>query len=442
MMKRKTALVLALVLVCAVVAIFLLAPGPAAPTRQKILLPDGNIVTLENVSFSIGTQHDFSFGDSALSRFGRKLPRFLRRYFPSPARFTYNTSSNSLVLWFTLADGQTGAPLDFHRRFAIDIVDEHGCSSTDQGQASMTSGGTPTIHMPTFTQFPRHQATIRVRLRPRTTLGGELKKPVVEFDVPNPARGPFPVWTPEPLPAARANGDLVFVAKDAGNSAAGQAWSGPHFDILRGSLLVEDWERDVISVSEATGNRGQRPFCTNEPAWKLEVEFLRNVKSEFLPSEMFTITNLNVPASGVAVQLTNTFSLQGKPFALCAIAGPGGFVYSNNVLTAAEPPLSIQGESSHSSISYQGATSIHTYSVRRSAPHLALVVPPLDGEDRLLLRARGPAGVACKLEPGHSAAYLWTFTLSGVATTGPFDLDVILQRPRHAEFIVKPPGKP
>lgn len=441
-MKRKPALVLALVLVCVIAAVFLLAPGPVARTRRTIQLPDGNIVTLEKVTFSLGSQHDFSFNDSTLARLGRKLPRFLRGYFPSPARMTYNTSSNSLVLWFTMANGLTGATMDFHGLFATDVLDEHGCSSSDQGQASMTSGSNPTLHTPTFTQFPRHQPTIRVRLRPRTALGGESKKPVAEFDVPNPARGPFPVWTPEPLPSSRTNGDLVFVLKEVGDYAAGPAWSGPHFDIFQGSVPVEDWEPDTVYVSEATGNRGQRPFCTNEPAWKLEVEFLRNVKAKFLPSEMFTITNLSVPASGVAVQLTNTFSLKGKPFALCAIAGAGRFVYSNNVVTAAEPPLAIQSESSSSAIIYLSGTPIHTYTVGRSAPHLSLVVPPLGEEDRILLRARGPAGVACKLVPGHSAAYLWTFTLVGFANPGPFDLDVILQSPRRAEFLVKPPGKP
>jgi hypothetical protein len=71
------------VLVCTVVAVFLLAPRPAAQSRQKIHLPDSNIVTLEKVTFSLGTQHDFSFDDSTLARFGRNLPRFLRRYFPS-----------------------------------------------------------------------------------------------------------------------------------------------------------------------------------------------------------------------------------------------------------------------------------------------------------------------------------------------------------------------
>jgi len=239
----------------------------------------------------------------------------------------------------------------------------------------------------------------------------------------------------------RTNADLVFILKSAGKPVTGPAWSGPQIDILRGALPAEDWGRDALQVSEATGNRGHRPFCSNEPAWKLEVEFLRNVKAAFLPSEMFTITNLNVPASGVAVPLTNTFSLQGKQFALCAIAGPGHYVYSNTVVTLAERPVAGQGETSHSSTTYQGATPIYTFDVRRAKTHVALDVPPLAGEERLLLRARGPAGVAHKLVPGHSFGRLWHFTLSGVTNAGPFDLDVIVHRVRRAEFIVKPPGK-
>lgn len=453
-MKRKLAFVFALIAVCAVVAVFLLAPRQTAPVRQQITLPDGNFVTVEKVTFSTGSQHDFSFDDSTLARFGRSLPRFLRRYFPSPGRMSLNTSSNSLVLWFTMADGHTGAPLDFHSLLVTEVADEHGCSSADQSYGSMTSGTDPTIHMATLTQFPRRQPTIRVRLRPRSSSGGEPKMPVAEFDVPNPARGPFPVWTPEALPIARTNGDLVFVLKDAGIPAVGPNWSGPQFDILRGAIPAGDWERDAIYVSEATGNRGQRPFCTNEPAWKLEVEFLRGVKATFLPSEMFTVTNLTVPAEGVAIQFMNAYTLQGKQFALCAIAGPGHYVYSNTVVTLAEPPivrpraeppvvgpLVRQDEETYISNTYQGATPIHTIEVRRKTPHVALAVPALAGEERLLLRARGPNGVALKLAPGPSSALVWLFTLSGVTNAGPFDLDVIVHRPRRAEFIVKPPGK-
>lgn len=447
-MKRRAAFTLALVLVCPVAAVFLLAPRPAAPARQKFQLPDGNIVSLEKVTFSPGTQHDFSFDDSSLARFRRHLPRFLRRYFPPPGKMSWNTTSNSLVLWFTMADGKTGAPLDFHGHLAAEVVDEHGCSSGDQTYGSMSGGGDPAIYIATFAQFPRRQAMFRVRLRERRTpgvlsTGGELNKVVAEFEVPNPSRGPFPVWTPEPLPAARTNAELVFILKDAGNPKPGPAWSGPRIDILRGGLPAWDWERDEIYVSEATGNRGQRPCCTNEAAWKLEVEFLHNVKAAFLPTEMFTVTNLSVPASGEAVPLTNSFSLQGKQFELCALAGPGHYVYSNIVVTLAEPPLAGQREGSHDSTSYQGATPIHTFDVRLYQPHVALTVPIFGDDARLLVRARYRDGVAHKLVPGPSpSSYrLRLFTLSGVTNAGPFDLDVIVHHVRRAEFMVKPPGK-
>jgi len=453
-MKRKSALVLALVLVLTVAALFLLAPGPAMPARKKIPLPDGNIVTVEKVTFSFGTQHDFSFDDSTLARFARKLPRFLRRYFPSQGRMSWNTASNSLVLWFTMVDGKTGAPLDFHGLLAAEVVDEHGCSSAAQSYGSMKSGTNPSIYPTTFTQFPRRQAAFRVRLQSRTASNVDRNKPVAEFEVPNPVRGPFPVWEPEPLPAARTNADLVFVLKNAGNPVPGPDWSRPLIDILRGGLPARDWERDALYVTEATGNRGQSPFCTNEAAWKLEVEFLRNVKAAFLPTEMFTVTNLTVPAGGVAVLLTNTFSLQGKQLEMRALAGSGHFVYSNTVVTIAEPPVAGQGESIHTSTTYQGATPIHRLDVRRAEPHVALVVPPLAAGERLLVRARSVDGVAQrllpgpsstgmrhKLVPGPSSGGLSLFTLSGFTNAEPFDLDVIVHRPRRAEFLVKPPGK-
>src|SRR5262245_3795534 len=178
-------------------------------------------------------------------RFGKRLPRFLRRYCPSPGRMTILAASNSLALLFTLADGQTGAPLNFHNKLTAEVVDEHGCSSADQSYASMTSGTYPTVHTPMFTWFPRRQATIRVRLHASRFSGCDTNMVAAECDVPNPARGPCPVWTPEPLPVVRTNGDLVFVLKDAGNLVEGANWTGPHIDILRDALPAGDWVRDA-----------------------------------------------------------------------------------------------------------------------------------------------------------------------------------------------------
>jgi hypothetical protein len=440
-MKRKLAFVLALIAVCAVVAVFLLAPRPAAPARQKIHLPDGNIVTLEKVTFSIGTQHDFSFDDSTLTRFRRNLPRFLRRYFPPPGKMSWNTTSNSLVLWFTMADGKTGAPLDFHSLVATEIVDEHGCSSGNLTYGSMRSGTNPSIYVATFSQFPRRQEQVRVRLRERPKpvalpTGRELNKVLAEFELPNPTRGPFPVWRPEPLPAVRTNADLVFILREAGNPRPDQVWNGPRIDILRGGRPAWDWERDELYVAEATGNRGQQPYCTNEPAWKFGFRFLRNVKASFLPTEMFTVTNLVLPGPGAAVPLTNAFSLEGRQFEMRALAGPGHYVYSNTVVTLAEPMLAGQSESS----TYQRATPNYQFDVRRKEPHVVLMLPTLEGEERFMLRARFRNGAVHKLVPGPKSARLSLFTFYGVTNAGPFDLDVIVQRVRAVEFFVKPPG--
>ena len=138
-MKRRLVLVLALLGVLVVAALFLLLPGSSMPTRKKIRLPDGNIVTVEKVTFNLGSQHDFSFDDSTLARFRRKLPRFLRRYFPSPGRMSWGTTSNSLVLWFTLADGKTGAPLNFHS-LAVEVVDEHAVGGPTGHQVQRVAG--------------------------------------------------------------------------------------------------------------------------------------------------------------------------------------------------------------------------------------------------------------------------------------------------------------
>jgi hypothetical protein len=441
--KRRAAFIL-LVLLLSVVAVLLLRP--AAPTRQKVRLSDGNIVTVEKVTFTVGSQHDFSFDNSTLVRIRRSLPRFLRRYFPSSPGMLWNTTSNSLVLWFTMADGRSGAPLDFHDRLLVELVDEHACTASASTYGSMSAGNNPTIYIATFAQFPRRQSKFRVRLRSRGVPGtasfkDDSNKVVAEFELPNPARGPFPVWTPEPLPAARTNGELVFVLKDTGNLSEGAEWRGPQFDILRGGFPAQDWEPGEIHVAEANGNQGQRPFCTNESAWKLEVEFLRNAKAAFLPTEVFTISNLTVPPDGTAVALTNEFSVQGKQLALCSVAGGGHFLYSNTMVTLAEPLRAGQGESSQAFNSFQGATPVYQLDVSGKEPHVALTAPSLSKEERLLVRVRFPDGDARGLFHGPGSGSVWVFPLSRITNSGPFALDVIVHRVRNAEFLVKPPGK-
>src|SRR5262249_16836251 len=151
-------------------------------------------------------------------------------------KMSFQTDSNALVLWFTMADGKTGAPLDFNKQLAAEVADEHGCSSTPPVSASMSSGTNPAMYMVAFTRFPRRQSTMRVRLWARTSSDGSPKRPLTEFEVPNPSRGPFPAWRPELPPISRTNGDLTFVLTHGGNPVEGPDGKRPQFDILRGGL--------------------------------------------------------------------------------------------------------------------------------------------------------------------------------------------------------------
>lgn len=149
---------------------------------------------------------------------------------------------------------------------------------------------------------------------------------IAEFRIPNPNPGPFPTWTPEPLPDVQRAGSVIATltgfATGLSRAHPEQAARDNEPTITRLGLQLEEpgqtnclWKPHGIEVSDATGNlwmpyspassaaghAGDAYIMTfphtlwpGEPAWKLRIELSRT--NSFAPEELWTAFALPVPA--------------------------------------------------------------------------------------------------------------------------------------------------
>jgi hypothetical protein len=175
-----------------------------------------------------------------------------------------------------------------------------------------------------FDAFPRRAREIILRLQeynPQTGMQAVKKA----FVISNPARGPFPKWSPDPLPNAQSDGDLdvtlnklicgVQTPWRQNNSAADDAMNRGvqiALDIQQNGHPATNWQPVQIQTFDATGNRVNGYVYTSsqngepmtfyqwglwpdEPAWKLRVEMSRT--SGFNDDELWTVQGIPVENS-------------------------------------------------------------------------------------------------------------------------------------------------
>ncbi|HTV75927.1 MAG TPA: hypothetical protein VMD57_02930, partial [Candidatus Baltobacteraceae bacterium] len=145
-----------------------------------------------------------------------------------------------------------------------------------------------------------------------------------QFVISNPARGPFPKWTPEALPDTQSDGDLdvTLTRLNYGasffNRGIGVRGNDPMnkavfavFHTEQNGVVVTNWQPVQIETSDATGNKIQNNSWSNgrdengdatmtyqwglwpdEPAWKLRVEMSRT--SGFNDDELWSVSDVPV----------------------------------------------------------------------------------------------------------------------------------------------------
>jgi hypothetical protein len=172
-----------------------------------------------------------------------------------------------------------------------------------------------------FDAFPRHQGKFYLRVQEWNPQNGRqtVKN---SFVIPNPVRGPFPAWFPNPLPNTQEDDDLSVTLNRLEFGAKGPYMRNNNapddpmnrsvlaaFQIQQNGKTATNWQPAQVETSDATGNHilgwcnshwendeevtlYQWGLWPDEPAWKLRVEFSRT--SGFTDNELWTVQDIPV----------------------------------------------------------------------------------------------------------------------------------------------------
>jgi RNA polymerase sigma factor (sigma-70 family) len=202
-----------------------------------------------------------------------------------------------------------------------------------------------------FHAFPRRGKNLTLRFF-YPDRGGRWAE-AAEMTVPNPAGGTFENWTPNPLPLAQTNGDLVvtLIEFDAGGaqrrhkeglSGFWKALPGTHctFTLHQAGKKAAPWSVRSLEISDATGNRWKHDdlvswtgdedeprlhtsmvgaLWANEPAWDLRVELSRT--NDFRPEELIAVSDIPVPRPDETRGIHHMYLVNGVDLEAAAIAG-------------------------------------------------------------------------------------------------------------------------
>jgi len=327
-------LLLALAVVVAVVA-WVRAATHYSLTRK---LADGTTLRIVQTSFGNELSYHEPKPQPWMLAIGRRLP------FATASRLgwwfkggdwdsvTGPPEETNFGLFFT-HDGPTTSTAPSRSHYHIVLFDEQGNSFDAPFAVRDSDGFNPTnkyfhsLEMQAFPLVPRHGKTIGLRFL-SDPQNGKAGAVIAEFRIHNPHPGPFPAWTPEPLPDAKRAGSVVATLTDFTTGVSrvhpGQAASDNEPTITRLGLRLEEasqsncsWKPHGLQVSDASGNLWM-PFSPassaaahagdgyvmafpgtlwpGEAAWKLRIELSR--ADGFAPEELWTASALPMPPEG------------------------------------------------------------------------------------------------------------------------------------------------
>ncbi|MCX6901985.1 MAG: sigma-70 family RNA polymerase sigma factor [Verrucomicrobia bacterium] len=189
------------------------------------------------------------------------------------------------------------------------------------------------------TVFPRRGNEVYLRLLDN----GEL---LAEFKIPNPAPGPHPVWTAQPVPVRATDGDLEvalagFRTYQTSRETTAKRRLFPRtecvFSFRENNRETVAWVPVTIELADATGNHwvasqnhakvengAVRTECLGalwpgESAWKLRGEFRRS--AEFPANELLHVSNIRMPDPDGVSEPHTTYDWNGAKVEVAAVIG-------------------------------------------------------------------------------------------------------------------------
>ncbi len=353
--KLKTAAVGVAALLVAAGTAMILAPTTSKKFSRHQILADGSTLMLTHVELGARIDHPyFSKGSRVDSRLRAVLPDSfvnqlrLGRWSGGFALPAFDGATNLFL--HTLHEARNGQSTIAINR--IQVADDDG--STFDGFFAASTAGSPGDQLRAWRLYAFPHRSRHLTLRFFYCTPDSIWVQAAEMVIPNPARGSYPLWSPEPIPAVRTNGDLVvtLTAFEAGApqqdipAVRTSSWNGlpgtrATFAIRQTGKAVAPWQVRWLQLSDPTGNRWRpREFVSrvtaepepqlsasmvgalwaSEPAWNLRVELSRT--NDFAPNELLALPNISVPESNEVVPLNQSHEINGVAVDVALLAGP------------------------------------------------------------------------------------------------------------------------
>jgi hypothetical protein len=325
----------AIVLTAVILAATVWALSREPPLLGIGRLPDGTELRLEAVT--VGPRH-------CLIR-GRYWQRLLAPLLPPSLRgqsgatvCTYRGGRPGAVVFWTTWDRSSPAT-DWDRAVAFNEGGEETEATARAFYESVPPRGEK-VRGWVVPAFPRRGGKLGLRI-----YAHHQRDPVAEFVVPNPAPGPYPVWTASPLPATASDGPLAFALTElqCGDQAPRRlppsyherGWTHAAFRVSENGHPTDRWEPVRVCIMDATGNSlaPQFPWAEfrsrqhgethlrflgnlprGEATWKLRAEFVP-IRG-FAPGELWTVRGVTIPRGHRDGQAGSTARWYGRPLHL------------------------------------------------------------------------------------------------------------------------------
>jgi hypothetical protein len=423
---------LRLVLVAALAAAAYLVWFYHDPPQPRITLASGaelELITVQRGGVSITSDSRF------LALLRRLLPSRMKDWLPS--EFTgSNGNPEDLVAYFRFTyptNTPPGANLRTWTWFVAEDSTGHRYG-LEGGGSSSGYGNNQHIESFQLRSSPRREKEFKLLF-----LDGKYRV-VHSVMIPNPIRGPFPAWSPEPLPIRRTNGPVVAtLERIVRGPNPDHPWVSPTLTFESSDPAWKNAKNRYVSFTDATGNHGN-PLSPTEPAWKLQIDVHRPNNNDFLPDEKLVLTHLAVQGPGQFLPLDARAEMNGVQLLVHGLAGPGALVFTNGAHRTMEPPTS--SNAGWRTTSTGSSTNQEESFGSRKAFFLIEATGTQEGDDlRMILR--DDAGTEIPFDNSHgynirngTQYHTKDFTPPPGVTN--VSLEIIVSRPLKFEFLVDP----
>lgn len=409
-----------------------IAGGLLWPQKEKtgvITLPDRK--TVEFLSTTIGLQ-TFTTEKPWHKTARRILPNALQKWIPQAVSGSCSSGTNSITVFFQVTD-PSGAPIVGTPWQSYRAEDDTGFLYNPGGGYCSFGGGVSTrIYGLSLLAHPRRDPSFRFHF-----IGAE-DSVIGTLRIPNPVSGPFPNWTPLPLPQTATNGPVILTLKGLQHYDS-KRWQsvGPKWKI---DSTAPHWKRAKLRSStllDATGNDAQW-LSPREPAWKLRTTFHREHDDDFQSDERWLLSDIPVPATNQFTAVDQATNVLGVTVAALLISSPGKLHITNGTFRGLDVSKPVnEGESS----SWDGKSRIESWGVNK--PFLLLETRSQSDGDEIRINVFDDRGIKLNTASNHtetrgSSNGKWTYTtrFDIPSDAKSLSLEVIVSRPLVFEFMV------